>query len=232
MTTLVAVYRHAGPWIIAVGMLGWLLPGPAGQQVFLNLGASVFYGAATARALGLHDGWSVPALAVDRAFTHLTALTPLVLFSGLAAAVGATVGNMAASAAGLQDDRMLSMPLAALATLPILWWHWPAAILAYLVPDELGVRVGNHRSWRGPRYGDARRLVRAAGSSPAAVALLALVLLWIAVLVLAGGQDRHPALATAVTTVSYIAFIPVLLTLLSVETLRMMAAAAGAHSGG
>ncbi len=216
--TLAAVYRRTAPWVLAVWAIDLLIPGPPAQQILLNLGASIFYGAATARALGLHADWSVPALAVDRAFSHLTSLTTLVVLTAFAAGIGATLGAMAAHAAGLPDQRLLSIPSGALAALPILWWHWPAIILAYMVPEQFGIRLKPPRAWRGPRYGDARRLARAAGDAGTTAVLLGFALLW---LVLSLTVD-HPTLATAVHAASYLLFIPILLTMAAVETLRML----------
>jgi hypothetical protein len=219
--TFRAVYRAVLPWILGTWAIGLALPGPGAQHLFLTLGASTFYGAASARALGLHPGWRVAVLAVDRAFTHLTALLMLVALSGLAAAVGATLGGMVATAAGLEDERILALPGAALAALPILWWHWPAGLLAYLVPEDAGYRIRAGRAWRGPRYGDARRLVRRA-RQPARVGLmLGFLCLWAAVLVVAGDAGDR-TLFLGVQAATYLVVIPLLLTWGATEILAMI----------
>jgi hypothetical protein len=220
IAALVAVYRNVLPWLVATWALSLVLPGPPGQQVLLNLGASTFYGAATARALGLHSRWNVAPLAIDRAFTHLTAFLVLLVLSALAAAVGATLGAMAASITGVTDDRILSIPLAALATLPILWWHWPASLLAYLVPERAG-RTDAGRAWRGPRYADARRLTRFAGKPRRTALLLGFFYLWVIVLVLAGDEPSQPALSFTVRAASYLVVMPVLLGWAATEILAM-----------
>jgi hypothetical protein len=222
LATLATVHRRLLPWLLVTWAVAAVLPGPGAQQVFLLLGASPFYGAATARALGLHPGWSTPALAVDRAFTHLTALLVLFALAGLAAAVGATLGGMAASATRLPDERILSLPFAAAATLPILWWHWPATLLAYLVPEQAGYRVRAGRAWRGPRYGDARRLARFAGQPRRLALLLTFLYLWVAVLLIAGGGARGPALAFGIEAASYLLVLPMLLTWAAIEIMGMI----------
>jgi hypothetical protein len=221
MAALAAVYRTIAPWILAAWILAALLPGPRGQQVLLILGASPFFAAATARALGLHRPWTTAALAVDRAFSHLASLAVLAVFFALAAALGATLGAWAADRLGLADDRALSMPLAALATLPILWRHWPAILLAYLVPEGFGSRVGG-RAWRGPGYSEARQLARATARPGRTLLLLSFLLLWIA-LALAAGAAQEQLLVRALEAATYLVFIPVFFTLAATEILEMLA---------
>jgi hypothetical protein len=231
LATLATAYRGLLPWLLVTWAMATIIPGAGAQHVFLNLGASTFYGAATARALGLHPGWSTAAVAVDRAFTHLTALLVLVALSALAAGVGAVLGGMAASAVGLPDDRLLSLPFAAIATLPILWWHWPASVLAYLVPEGAGYRLRGARAWRGPGYGQARRLARTAGQPRRVAWLLSCFYLWVVVLLIAGGAG-HRALDLAVQAASYLVVIPGLVTWAATETLGMIrraGAEAAAH---
>lgn len=218
-----AAYRAVLPWSIATGLIAMLLPGPGGQQLFLVVGATPFLLAAAARGLGLHTDWSAPALAVHRAFTHLTSFLVLVALTGLAAAVGATAGAMLAELVGLQDDRALSVPGALLAALPILWRYWPAATLAYAVPQSAGVFLPGRRAWRGPGYGDARRLSRGGGDTRRTAVLLALGVLW-AVLLLAVGDYRGEApLRLIVQVASYVVFLPLLTAMAVVETRRMLA---------
>jgi hypothetical protein len=226
------VYGATLPWLVATWVVGAFLPGPAGYQVPLVIGASVFVMAAAARGLGLHPGWSVWALAIDRAFTHLTSLLVLLVMVGFAGAIGATVGAMVAEAVGLRDDRLLSLSLAALVAAPILWWHWPAAALAFVVPEEAGQRGPGGRGWRGPGYGHARRLVRTAGSAPAGALILGLVLIWTTLLVTTAGYRSGVVFPRLVEAASYLVFIPLLVALSAIETRRMVLAwhAAGRRS--
>jgi hypothetical protein len=209
------------PWLLPAMSIALAIAGPGGYQILLNLGASPFYGAAAARALGLHPGRSVPALAVDRAFSHLTAVLPLVVLAALAAAVGSTLAAMAAEAAGIR--RALPANLgAALAALPVLWRYWPAALLAYLVPDEAGYRVAHGRGWRGPRLTDARTLVRTAGDGRRSALVLACLTLWIALLLATGRPAAPHALHVVAHIASYLLLLPVLVTLTAIEVLRML----------
>lgn len=217
-----AVFRATLPWLVATWVVGAFLPGPAGYQVPLVIGASVFVVAAAARGLGLHPGWSVWALAVDRAFTHLTSLLVLLVMVGFAGAIGATVGAMLAEAVGLRDDRLLSIPLAALVAAPILWWHWPAAVLAVLAPEQAGYRGPGGRAWRGPGYGQARRLVRTVGSASAGALILGLVLIWTTLLVTTAGYGAGGVFPRLVEAASYLVFIPLLVALAAIETRRMV----------
>jgi hypothetical protein len=223
MATLAAVYRRLLPWAVGAWVASMVLPGQGAHQALLALGASPFFGAATARGLGLHPRWNVASLAVQRAFSHLTALLVLFALGSIAAAVGGTLGGMAASAVSLPDDRLLALPLAVLASLPILWWHWPVILLAYLAPEQVG--RGGGRAWRGPGYGDARRLVRLAGPTRRSVLLLAFLYLWVAVLVIAGDGARDAALGIALRTASYLVVLPLVLTWAGIEILEMMRAA-------
>jgi hypothetical protein len=224
---LLAAGRSMLPWLLLTWLAALLLPGPRGQQVFLVVGISPFIAAAAARGLKLHPGWNVPALAVQRAFSHLTTLLPLLVLVALAAAVGGTLGGMLAHLTRLPDDRILAMPLAALATLPILWWYWPAAIIAYVVPEDAGFRIGRGRAWRGPRYGAARHLVRVGGRARPAALLLGTFYLWTALLLMVGDYHGGAPLATLVEAVSYLLFIPLLLAMAATETRRMLARAHG-----
>jgi hypothetical protein len=218
-----AAYRAVLPWSVVTGLIATLIPGPGGQQIFLVIGATPFLLAAAARGLGLHTDWSAPALAVHRAFTHLTSFLVLVGFTGLAAAVGATAGAMLAELIGLRDDQALSVPGALLAALPILWRYWPAATLAYAVPQSAGVVLPGRRAWRGPRYGDARRLSRSGGDTRQTAVLLVLGGLWAVLLVAAGGYRGEAPLGPAVRAASYVVFLPLLTAMALVETRRMLA---------
>jgi len=219
---VIAIYRAMVPWLLLTWTAAVFIPGPDGQQILLIAGASPFLVAAAARGLGLHPGWTVAALAVDRAFTHLTNILLLLLLAAFAAAVGGTLGAMIADLTGLPDDRILSMPAAALAALPVLWWHWPAAVVAYLVPEDAGYRRPGGRAWRGPRYGDARRLHGVAGSAVRTAGLLALIFLWIAVLAAAGSMTASPAASHMARAATYLFALPLLTALAAIETLRMI----------
>ncbi len=219
---LVAVYRAMLPWLLVTWAVAATIPGPAGQQILLVAGASPFLVAAAARGLGMHEGWSVAALAVDRAFTHLTNVLVLLVLTAFAAAIGGTVGAMIAELVGLSDDRILSMPLAVLASLPVLWWHWPAAVIAYLVPDHLHYRRAGSRAWRGPRYGDARRLHGVAGSRRRTGLVLGLNLLWAVLLVAAAGYAGDAGFPRLVQAATYLVFVPFMTALASIETRRML----------
>lgn len=210
------------PWALATWVIALILPGPGGRQLFLVVGASPFLLAAAVKGMGLHTGWNVVALAVHRAFTHLTSLLFLVVITALAAAVGGTVGAMIAELAGLQDDRPLSIPMAALAALPVLWRRWPAAVLAYVVPASAGVQLPGRRAWRGPRYADARHLTRASGDARQTAALLGLFFLWTTLLITAGDYRGELPLPLAVQAASYLVFLPLLLAMAVVETRRML----------
>jgi hypothetical protein len=226
-TDLLAAGRRMLPWLLLTWLAALLLPGPRGQQVFLVVGLSPFIAAAAARGLDLHPGWNVPALAVQRAFSHLTTFLPLLVLVALAAAVGGTLGSMLAHLTRLPDDRILSMPFAALATFPILWWYWPATVIAYVVPEDAGFRIGGGRAWRGPRYGDARHLVRAGGRARPAALLLGTFYLWTALLLVVGDYRGGAPLATLVEAASYLLFIPLLIAMAVTETRRMLARAHG-----
>jgi hypothetical protein len=219
-----AAYRGMLPWSAATGLIALALPGPAGQQLFLVIGASPFLLAAAVRGLGLHNGWNVLALAVHRAFTHLTSLLVLVALTALAAAVGGTAGGMIADLAGIQDDRVLSIPLAGIAALPILWRRWPAAVLAYTVPASAGLQAPGRRAWRGPRYSDAAPLSRAAGRARQTAILLALFFLWTTLLLTAGDHGGALPLDRIVEAASYLVFLPLLGAMAVVEALRMLSA--------
>jgi hypothetical protein len=220
-----AMYRSMLPWLVAAWVVGALLPGPAGYQVPVVIGASPFIVAAAARALGLHTGWGVPALAIDRAFTHLTSLLVLLVMAGFAGAIGATLGAMLAEAVGLGDDRWLALPLAVLAAAPILWWHWPAAVIAFMVPEDAGHRRPGGRAWRGPGYGHARRLIRAVGSASTTALILGLALIWTTMLITTAGYRAGGLFPRLVEASSYLVFIPVLVSLAAMETRRMVGAA-------
>jgi hypothetical protein len=220
---LVAAYRGMVPWLLATWLVASFLPGPGEQQVLLVAGISPFLVGAAARGMGLHPDRSTPALAVERAFTHLTSLLPLLFFVAFAAAVGGTVGAMMADTLGLHDPRITSLPLAALAALPILWRHWPAALLAYIAPEEAGYRRPGGRAWRGPRYGDARRLLRAAGDPTRTAVLVTLLLIWIAALAVVRDYGGDPTVSFVATGASYLLFLPLLVAMGATETRRMVA---------
>lgn len=208
------------PWLVAAWAVGVMLPGPAGRHVVVTLGVSPFLAAAASRALGLHTTWGIFALAVHRAFTHMSSLLPLVALGAIAAALGATAGGMLADAAGL-PGRVLAMPLGALAALPVLWRSWPAAVLTYLVPEEAGVRIHGGRAWRGPGLRDATRLRRLAGSAARTAAVAALFLLWAAVLDLAGGPFG-PWTRRLAEAALYLPLLGLLTALAALEAHRML----------
>jgi hypothetical protein len=220
---VLAAYRGMLPWLLATWLVASFLPGPGGQHVLLVAGVSPFLVAAAARGMGLHPDRSAASLAVERAFAHLTSLLPLLVFAAFAAAIGGTVGAMVADALRLQDPRLTSVPLAVLAALPILWAHWPAALLAYFVPEEAGFRSPGGRAWRGPRYRDARRLLRAVGDPARTGILLGLCLLWVVALALVHGAHPHDVVARATTGAGYLVFLPLLIAMGATETRRMVA---------
>jgi hypothetical protein len=217
-----AAYRGALPWVALAWIAAELLPGPPGWRGLILLGASPFFLAGAARSMGLHPHRrGTFALAVERAFSHLSNTLILVAFTALGAAVGGTAGAIAADVIGLADDRPLSIPAAVLAALPILWSRWPAAVLAFAAPEDAGSTDAAGRRWRGPPFGDARRLTRIAGSVPSSALILVVLGIWLALLF-----GARPLLtgtpATLVDALSFLGFVPCLAVLALVETRRML----------
>jgi hypothetical protein len=224
---VLAAYRGMLPWMLLLWLVASFLPQPRGAQFLVVIGLSPFVLAAAARGMGLHPDRTVPTLAVERAFTHLTSLLPLLLFVTLAAAIGGTLGAMIADALRFPDPRLASVPLAALIAIPILWWHWPAAVLAYMVPEDAGYRRPDGRTWRGPRYSDARILARLAGASRPTALLLAFLCLWIVTLITTHDYRGDLPIPTLVQGASYVAFLPLLVAMGAVEARRMVVSAGG-----
>jgi hypothetical protein len=220
---VLAAYRGMLPWMLLLWLVASFLPQPRGAQFLVVIGLSPFVVAAAARGMGLHPDRTVPALAVERAFTHLTSLLPLLLFVTLAAAIGGTLGAMIADALGfprLAAPRFT--PAAAIAALPILWWHWPAAVLAYVAPEEAGYRRPDGRAWRGPRYRDARRLIRAAGDPVRTAVIVAILLIWIAALAVLRDAPTRAPVPLAAAGASYLLLLPLLVAMGAIETRRML----------
>jgi hypothetical protein len=223
---VLAAYRGMLPWMLLLWLVAAVLPGPGGAEFLVVIGLSPFVVAAAASGMGLHPDRTVAALAVERAFTHLTSLLPLLLFVALAVAIGGTLGAMIAEGLGLADPRLTSVPLAALVALPILWWHWPAAVLAYVAPEGAGYRRPGGRTWRGPRYSDARTLSRLAGAPHRTALVLAFLCLWIVTLAMTHDYRGDMPLALLVQAASYLAFLPLLVAMGAVEVRRMVVSAA------
>jgi hypothetical protein len=219
---VLGAYRGMLPWLLTTWVLASFLPGPGGQQVLLVAGVSPFLVAAAVRGMGLHRDRGTAPLAVERGFTHLTSLLPLLVFVAFAAAIGGTAGAMIADALDLRDDRATALPLAAVAALPILWWHWPAAVLAYVAPEEAGYRRPDGRAWRGPRYRDARRLMRAAGDPIRTSVILGILLIWIAALAVLRDAPTQAPVPLAAAGASYLLFLPLLVAMGAIETRRML----------
>jgi hypothetical protein len=222
VAAVLGAYRGMLPWLLATWLVASFLPGPGGQHVLLVAGVSPFLVAAAVRGMGLHRDRGTAALAVERAFAHLTSLVPLLLFVAFAAAIGGTVGAMIADALGLHDARATSLPLAALTALPILWWHWPAAVLAYVAPEEAGSRRPDGRAWRGPRYRDARRLLRAAGDPVRTAVIVAILMIWITALAVVRDAPAQAPVPLAAAGASYLLFLPLLVAMGVIETRRMV----------
>jgi hypothetical protein len=222
VAAVLGAYRGMLPWLLATWVVASFLPGPGGQQVLLVAGVSPILVAAAVRGMGLHRDRGTAALAVERGFTHLTSLLPLLVFVAFAAAIGGTVGAMIADALGLRDDRATALPLAAIAALPILWWHWPAAVLAYVAPEEAGYRRPDGRAWRGPRYRDARRLMRVAGDPVRSAVIVAMLLIWIAALAVVRDAPTQAPVPLVAAGASYLLFLPLLVAMGAIETRRML----------
>jgi hypothetical protein len=225
-------YRGMLPWMAGLWIAATLLPGPAGRHVLILFGASPFFLAAGAHALGFHPGSTRVRLAVHRAFSHLTALAILVAISALAAAVGGTIGAILADFAGLSDDRPLSIPFAILAAFPIAWSRWPAAALTFAVPESAGAPGSAGRAWYGPGFGAARRLLLAAGDPRNSTLILATFLLWALTLTLVGASRPAAPLRVATDFLTYFGFLPLLSTMMLLETRRMVDAVGNGGSDG
>jgi hypothetical protein len=223
-TGALAAWRAMLPYLVATWLLATLLPGPRGYQVMLIIATSPFFLAAEARAAGAFPGWSTPVLALQRAVPHLANLLVLLLFAAFGFALGATLGAMAADALGLTGDRLLALPLGALVALPVLWWHWPAAALAYAPRPGEATRDLAAGLTPAPRYGHARTLIRAAGSPRTAALILAFATLWVALLATAGADRAPDPLPLVADAMTYLAFLPLLVWMMATETRRMLRA--------
>ena len=217
-------WLRMAPWIAGLWLLAAAPPGPGVREALIAAVLSVFVVVAAARSRGLHPGRGVARVGLERMASHATNLLVFLLILFLAAGLGGTMGTMAAEALGL-PELLLAVPITMLATLPILYWFWPVAVIAGVAPEETGRRA--RRSawyWRGPGYTSARRLLASFGSGRRTGLILGVGYLWLGLLVAAEqyrGADAFPALAEAA---SYGVFLPLWVWLATVETDRLIRA--------
>ncbi|NIP82486.1 MAG: hypothetical protein GWM90_26000, partial [Gemmatimonadetes bacterium] len=221
-------YVRMAPALLATWLIAGAPPGPGIREIFLAALSSVFVVSAAARSRGLGRGRSALMLGLERAYSHSVNVLLFLLLLFLAAGLGATLGGLIADAVG-RATSVGQVLMAALAMLPLVWWHWPVLALACVAPPEAGARRPlTPWLWAGPGYTAARRLQRAFGSARRTGLITGLLFLWIAVLASVhqyGGSGPLPAVAEAG---SYGVFLPVLAWMATVEAARLVASVPGA----
>lgn len=224
LTGLASAWVRMAPALAVTWLLAAAPPGPGVREAFVVAILSIFVVVSAARDRGLHRGRSVLRAGLERAIDHAINILVFLLILFLAAGLGGTVGTMAAAAAGLPTIPVSGI-LTVLATLPILYWFWPVAVLAGVAPEETGRRSGRTPwYWRGPGYTSARRLLASFGSPRRTALILATAYLWMAVLVAAEeyqGADAFPAI---VELASYAVLYPLWVWLATVEAHRLIQA--------
>lgn len=220
---LVRGWVRMAPALLVTWLAAGAPAGPVVREVFVAGPMSIFVVVSAAKARGLHGGRPVPVLGLERLVVHAINVLMFLLIFFLAAGLGATLGGMVADAARL--PRLLaSGPAMVLATLPLMYWFWPVAVLAGVAPDAAGHRSGGSGIWWGPGYMSARRLLASVGSGRRTALILGIGYLWLAFAVAAArypGSDPFPALAEAA---SYGVFLPLWIWLATVEAHRMVQA--------
>lgn len=221
---LARAWLRMAPAVAITWLLAAAPSGPGVREVFVAALLSVFVVVAAAKSRGLHRGRSVGRMGLERIIGHAINVLVFLLILFLAAGLGGTLGTMAAAAAGLPEAPVSAL-VTVLATLPILYWFWPVAVLVGVAPEETGRRSGRTPwLWRGPGYTSARRLLASFGSGRRNALVLGTGYLWLGLLVAAEqyrGADAFPALAEVA---GYAVFYPLWVWLATVETHRLIQA--------